>query len=125
MKRQEIINEIKNILDSETKADEIKSKINKYLDEITPKQPEKGERKIIKFKVNQVEVDEKQIKVPPQMKVLLSELKAYESSEITLDEMKELANNCAEDLKTKQDPFRILMFYRPRMIELGVLEKVS
>lgn len=125
MKRQEIINAIKVILDSETKAGQIKAKINSYLDEIAPKQPEKKEKKVIKFRVNRVEIDEKKIKIPPQMKVLMSELEAYESSQITFDEMRHLANNCEEDLKTKQPPLRILVYYLPRIVELGILEKIG
>lgn len=60
-------------------------------------------------------------KMPPQAKTCLAILEALGTDEISeADAMKAVADR-KDELRTRQDPWRIFQYYRPRLNEAGII----
>lgn len=53
-------------------------------------------------------------KLPPQAKTVLGWIQ--DEGPVSEEKLREIAAQRAEELKTKQDPWRIFQYYRPRLI---------
>lgn len=62
---------------------------------------------------------------PPQMKscfyFVQQSLNTSQSTFITEDQLKEVVTRRAAELRTRQDPWRIFQYYRPRLIQEGMV----
>ena len=58
------------------------------------------------------------VKVSPQLKVIIDAMAKYENGV----DRAALGKEVEADLKTRQDPVRVIMFYQAKMVEHGVVE---
>ena len=85
-------------------------------------------KKVKAPKINNVEyvladeLPDSAAKLPPQAKTIVAWIQG-EEGKVTEAKLREIASERAAELKTKQDPWRIFAYYRPRMIEEGILRQ--
>lgn len=61
------------------------------------------------------------VRLPPQAIVLVGALLSADVDTWTEPELQEIVQNCSEDLKTKQEPWKIFQYYRTALIDAGFL----
>lgn len=108
MKRIEIVNMLQELIDQKKVN---KAELEKVIEAIRPKVAEKKEDTTRKYHFTKVDLGSK---IPPQMEECLKI--GLENDGKTEDELKEVFAKCGERLKTRQDPWRIFAYYRPRLV---------
>jgi hypothetical protein len=124
MKRNDIIAQIEKIMAAHDNSSKeivaLKDDLKSFIEEMRPKVAEsKNVTKV--FVIDKAIEIPANLKVPPQMKICRDILVGLDGEELTFDEARDLFRERADELKTKQDGFRIFQYYRKGLEDAGVI----